>query len=124
MEGTGWLLPRAEPFQTKIKDVFGSVEEMGGTANLYSIADMSEAQEQRALSRFQQEREKEYAEILRECRKMLRRIAKERERGEFNAEEARELEHNLAKIDRWLAAAGERDFGDVPTRREVEELIW
>ncbi|HEY32922.1 MAG TPA: hypothetical protein G4O10_07435 [Dehalococcoidia bacterium] len=123
MEGAGWLIPNAEPFAMKIKDIYKSVEELEGTANLYSVSDFSEAQEQRAIQRFQHERDREYAEIIKECHKMLRHMERERQHQEFNFEEVQELEGDLEKINRWLAEARERDFWDVATREEVEELI-
>ena len=123
MEGAGWLLPKAEPIATKIEDILNSVEEMEGTANLYSVTDFSEIQEQRAIARFKQEREREYAEIIKECHKMLRHIERERQQQEFNFEEVQELEGDLGKINRWLSEAKERDFWDVTAREEVEKLI-
>jgi hypothetical protein len=123
MEGTGWLLPKAEPFETRIKDVLSSVEEMEGTANLYSVTDFGEAQEQRAINRFQQEREREYDEINKECHKMLRHIERERQQQEFNFEEVQELEGDLGKIKRWLSEAKERDFWEITAREEVDKLI-
>jgi len=123
MEGSGWLLPKTEPIATKIKDILNSVEEMGGTANLYSVTDFSEIQEQRAIARFKQEREREYAEIIKECHRMLRHIERERQRQEFTFEEIQELEGDLGKINRWISEAKERDFWDVTTREEVENLI-
>jgi vacuolar-type H+-ATPase subunit I/STV1 len=123
MEGAGWLLPKAEPIATKIKDIRNSVEEMEGTANLYSVTDFSEIQEQRAIARFKQEREREYAEIIKECHKMLRHIERERQQQEFTFEEVQELEGDLGKINRWLSEAKERDFWDVTAREEVEKLI-
>ena len=123
MEGSGWLLPKTEPIATKIKDILNSVEEMGGTANLYSVTDFSEIQEQRAIARFKQEREREYAEIIKECHRMLRHIERERQRQEFTFEEIQELEGDLGKINRWISEAKERDFWDVTAREEVENLI-
>ena len=123
MEGTGWLLPKTEPFATKIKDILNSVEEMEGTANLYSVTDFSESQEQRSIAKFKQEREREYTEIIKECHKMLRHLERERQKQEFNFEEIQELEGDLGKINRWLSEAKERDFWDIATRAEVEKLI-
>ena len=123
MEGAGWLLPKAEPFATKIKDILNSVEEMEGTANLYSVTDFSEIQEQRTIARFKQEREREYTEIIKECHKMLRHMERERRQQEFNFEEVQELEGDLGKINRWLSEAKERDFWDIAAREEVERLI-
>jgi len=123
MEGTGWLLPKAEPFEIRIKDILSSVEEMEGTANLYSVTDFSKVQEQRAINRFQQEREREYGEIIKECHKMLRHIERERQQQEFNFEEVQELEGDMGKIKRWLSEAREHDFWDIAAREEVDKLI-
>ncbi len=123
MEGAGWLLPKTEPMAIKIKDILNSVEEMGGKANLYSVTDFSEIQEQRAIARFKQEREREYAEIIKECHKMLCHIERERQQQVFNFEEVQELEGDLGKIKRWLSEAKERDFWDVAVREEAEKLI-
>ncbi|HUT67493.1 MAG TPA: Chromate resistance protein ChrB [Dehalococcoidales bacterium] len=123
VEGAGWLLPKAEPFATKIKDILNSVEEMEGTANLYIVADFSETQEQRAIARFKQKREREYAEIIKECHKMLHHIERERQQQEINFEEVQELEGDLGKINRWLSEAKERDFWDIAAREEVQKLI-
>jgi len=122
MEGAGWLIPNAEPFATRIKDILKSVEKMEGTANLYSVTDFNEVQEQRAIARFQQERDREYTEIIKECHKLLRHMERERQQQEFNFEEVQELEGDLGKIHRWLAEAKERDFWDVATREEVKKL--
>ncbi len=123
MEGAGWLLPKAEPFATKIKEILNSVEEMEGTASLYSVTDFNETQEQRAIARFKQEREREYTELIKECHKALRHIEREREQQEFNFEEVQELEGDLGKINRWLSEVKERDFWQVTAREKVEKLI-
>src|SRR3972149_3346797 len=46
-EGGGWLLPKTEPLPTAISDIIRSVEELEGTANLYTLTHFNEAQEQR-----------------------------------------------------------------------------
>jgi hypothetical protein len=123
MEGAGWLLPSAEPFSAKITDIVRTVEEMGGTSNLFKVTDFSEAQEQRTVGRFQQEREREYAELIGECHKLMRHLERERQQQEFNFEEVQELESDLGKIARWFSEAKERDAWDIAARKEVERLI-
>jgi len=123
IKGTGWLLPRAEPFETRIKDILISIEKMQGTANLHTVTDFSEAQEQRVITRFQQEREREYIEIIKECHKMLRHMEREHRQQEFNFEEVQELEGDLGKIKRWLSEARKRDFLGITAREELDKLI-
>ena len=122
-EGGGWLLPKREPLSTNIADISRSVEEMGGTTNLYTVTHISEAQEQRAIARFQQEREREYSEIITECQKALKHIERERQAHQFNIEEVEEVEGDLEKIKRWSSEAKKRDFWEVAAGNEVEKLI-
>jgi len=123
IEGGGWLLPKRKPLSTKIEDTAHTVEEMGGTTNLYIVTHFSEAQEQRALAKFQQERELEYSEIIKECQKTLRHIERECQLQQFNFEEVEELEGDLEKVKRWYSEAKKRDFWEVAARNEVEKLI-
>jgi hypothetical protein len=123
MEGAGWVLPKTEPLSAKITELMHTVEEMGGTTNLFIVNHFSEAQEKRTIARFQQEREREYAEIIKECRKALRHIEREGEQQQFNYEEVEELEGDLGKINRWFSEAKERDFWETAARKEVEKLI-
>ncbi len=123
LEGGGWLIPKKEPLSAKMTDIMHTVEEMGGTANLYIVTHFSETQEQRTTTRFQQEREREYAEIIKECHKTLRHIERERQEQQFNFEEVEELEGDLGKINRWFSEAKERDFWEFAMRKEVEKLI-
>jgi hypothetical protein len=122
-EGGGWLLPKREPLSTNITDIVRSVEEMGGTTNLYSVTHFNEVQEQRAIAKFQQEREREYSEIITECQKVLKHIKRERQVGQFNIEEVEELEGDLEKVKRWYSEALKWDFWEVVARNEVEKLI-
>jgi uncharacterized protein YdbL (DUF1318 family) len=119
----GWLLPKRKPLSTKIENIAHTVEEMGGTTNLYIVTHFGKAQEQRAIAKFQQEREREYSEIIKECQKTLRHIERERQVHQFNIEEVEELEGDLGKLKRWYSEARKRDFWEVAARNEVEKLI-
>lgn len=123
MEGAGWLVLKTEPLSAKMTDIMHTVEAMGGTTSLYIVTHFSEVQEQRTIARFQQEREREYAEIIKECHKTLSHIERERQVRQFNIEEVEELEGDLGKINRWFSEAKERDFWEVAARKEVERLI-
>lgn len=123
VEGGGWLLPKTEEVSSAFADLQRSVEEMGGTANLYVVSHFTEEQEDRALGKFRKEREQEYAGVITECQKALKHIEWESQRGEYNFEEVEELEGDLEKIRRWYNEVKKRDFGDIAMRKEVEEAI-
>ena len=122
-EGGGWIVPNTETLSAKMKDIQHTVEEMGGTANLYAVSHIDDSQEQRTRARFGQEREREYAEMAKECQKTLSHIQREEQAHQFNLEEVEELEADLGKISRWFAEARERDFWEVAAREEVQSLI-
>ena len=123
LEGGGWVLPKKDPLAAKIAELMHTVEEMGGTANLFSVTHFSDTQEKRTIARFQQEREQEYAEITQECRKTLRHIERETHEEQFNLAEVEEIEGDLDKINHWFSHVKERDFGEADARKEVEKLI-
>ena len=75
------------------------------------------------MSRFRQEREKEYSEIMAECYKAMKHIEWEHNRSEFNFEEVEELEGDVEKIKRWYGEVRKRDLWDTPAKGDVEERI-
>ena len=123
LEGGGWVLPKKEALSAKITELMHTAEEMGGTANLFTVTHFNEAQEKRIAARFQLEREQEYAELGKECHKTLRHIEREAQQKQFNLGEVEELEGDLGKINRWFSDVTERDFWDIDARKEVEKLI-
>jgi uncharacterized protein YdbL (DUF1318 family) len=123
IEGGGWLLASTDDLSSSLAELVQHVEEMGGTANLYSVAHFTDAQEQRAIERFRQEREREYSEIVMECHKALKHIEREHQKREFNFEEVEELEGDLEKIRRWHVDVSKRDHWDTAARTDVEKAM-
>jgi len=123
LEGGGWVLPKKDPLTARIAELMHTVEEMGGTANLFSVTHFSDTQEKRTIARFQQERKQDYAEIVQECRKTLRHIERETHEEQFNLGEVEEIEGDLDKINHWFSHVKERDFWEANARKEVEKLI-
>jgi hypothetical protein len=122
-DGTGWLVPKTDALSSKITDIMHTVEEMGGTTRLYIANHFSETQEQDTIAKFQQERGKEYFEIIKECHKALKHIEKEFQSCQFKFEELEELQGDLDKINRWFAEAKQRDFWGNSIQIEVQKLI-
>lgn len=118
-----WLLPKTDTSSEVVEEIVHTVEEMEGTANLYIVTHYSQEQEERAKAKFQQEREKEYSDIIAECHKALKHIEWEYERQEFNFEEVEELEGDLYKINRWFTEVTKREFWETNIKREVEKRI-
>jgi hypothetical protein len=122
-EGAGWLLPSTDPFSERFSELVQNVEKMGGTANLFLVNHFTEEQEKRTITKFQQERDKEYSELIAECHKALKHIEWEDERKEYNFEEVEELEGDVEKIKRWLIEITKRDIFQSDVRNEVEKIL-
>jgi len=118
-----WLLPKNASLEKSLQKIVHTVEEMGGTANLYLVTHFSKEQEIRAIEKFIQEREKEYSELIAECHKAKKHIEWEYERKEFNFEEVEELEGDFEKINRWFSEISKRDYWNTTVRNEVETNI-
>ncbi|UCD08003.1 MAG: hypothetical protein JSU79_06495 [Dehalococcoidales bacterium] len=118
-----WLLPKTDSLEEAVQEIVQTVEEMEGTANLYIVTHFNRDQEDRAIRKFRQEREKEYVELIAECHKAKKHIEWEYERQEFNFEEVEELEGDLEKINRWFDEISKRDYWDTELKSEVEKNI-
>ncbi len=116
-------MPKKDLLFARIAELMHTVEEMGGTANLFTVTHFSDTQENRTIARFQQEREQEYAEITKECHKTLHHIEREVQEEQFNLGEVEEIEGDLDKINHWFSHVKERDFWEADARKEVEKLI-
>lgn len=114
---------KTESLSQGLADLMRTVDEMGGTANLYIVSHFSKAQEERTVARFRQEREKEYSDIVAECQEALKHIEWESERREFNFEEVEELEGDVEKIKRWYADVKQLDFWETPAKDQVDKSI-
>lgn len=123
LEGGGWVLPKIEPLSARIAELANTVEEMEGTANLFTVTHFNDEQEKRTIAMFQQERDQEYAEIAQECRKALSHIDRETQAEQLNLAEVEELEVDLGQINHWFSHVKARDFWESGAGKEVKKLI-
>lgn len=75
------------------------------------------------IERGRKEREEEYGEIIEKCSDFLKDINHEISRKNFTYEELEENEADYSKFIRWLQEAEERDWLDLPIKREVISRI-
>jgi vacuolar-type H+-ATPase subunit I/STV1 len=107
-----WVLPNTEVLARAVRDLTIDVERQGGTAAAFVARGLNPQQEEKLLTRFNQAKEEEYAEVLRECQKLLAHIQRETAAQHYEFAEVEELEEDLEKNQRWLTQVRERDsFG-------------
>jgi DNA-binding transcriptional regulator PaaX len=104
-----------------VQAVTTRIEALQGTYNLFRIAQVEAAEEERLFAGFRQLSAKEYAEIIEECQtKFTKEIEFERFRQNFTYEEAEEIREDLEKIRRWFTRVIERDWFAAGMREQVE----
>lgn len=118
-----WLLPHTEALAQAIQGVIAEVQREGGIATVFLVRALSSEQEEELRTRFNQAREKEYAEVRRECQKLLAHIQREAEEQEYEFAEVEELEEDFEKIERWFSQVHERDIFGIEAGNTVEQQL-
>jgi len=118
------VVPRHAALRAAIVEIREKIGRLGGSSNLFEIAELAAEEEASLLDGFRDLVAKQYAEIVEECEtKFVKEIEFERFRQNFTFAEAEEIEQDLEKIRRWYAKVQERDWYDAPGRDELEAWI-
>jgi hypothetical protein len=115
-------LPAGADADRWVRETSRRIESAGGTATI-ATARLKPSDERRVVARFQQEREREYGEIVSSCEALLVHLEREREHAVFTFEEFEEFENDLEKIRRWYAMARARDRFAAPTAKRAASSI-
>lgn len=111
-----WILPRSAEHEQNLWKLVTDLEAQGGNG-LFFVAQTSDPTlEQRVISRFQAEREQEYAELEERCMAFLHEIEREALLQKFTFAELEENEDDLNKLTAWLRKISARDFFAAPRR--------
>ena len=114
------IVPAFPECEDGIRATRGRIESLGGSSNLFRVADIEPEEETRLIAGFRELSAKEYAEILEECRtKFVKEIEFERFRENYTYEEAEEIREDLEKIRRWYVRVVDRDWFSTGQRDEV-----
>jgi len=107
-----WVLPFTPAHEQLLRDELASIVRQGGTGLLFraEVADGDDAHGEDLVTRFRAERDQEYAEVCERCQALRAELVRETQAGKHTFAELEENEHDLAKLDRWLAQIQARDF--------------
>jgi hypothetical protein len=114
-----WVLPAREAHDQLLRDELAQVELHGGTGLLFHAQTLGHD----LIARFQDERDQEYAEVCERCQALRDELARESLAGKETYAELEENEQELAKLDRWLAQIGARDFFAAATATRAAQAI-
>lgn len=124
------LLPKSDDHVRRLKIIENEILEMSGEAVLLQAVALDKAQNDKVITRFQEDRDEEYREFLGRCKDFKTEIAQETASGHFTYAELEENEVDLKKLQSWLEKIHKLDFyraefGDEARNRlvECEELL-
>lgn len=75
------------------------------------------------FKKFKESREREYMEIIEECREFLEEIERNINTGNVTEEEYEELEEELEALNKWYRKVLDKDLWILPTKKEVESYL-
>lgn len=115
------------PSTTWSHNLFGTlaaeIEAVGGETILLAAQAPGEREQAKVVSRFNAERDSEYAEVLEQAEAFLEEIRRETERQNFTFAELEENEGNLERLRSWAEKVRGRDFFGAGRAGEVESAL-
>lgn len=122
-----WVLPGASEQQRFLEELLISVKRQGGSGQIFVVQTLNEAIQEDVLSRFQTDRDHEYAEFHEQCQAFLAEIEKETRLQKFSFAELEENEQSFQRLKGWIAKIQKRDFFEAEkgkTARAALESCW
>ncbi|TBW53325.1 chromate resistance protein ChrB [Marinobacter halodurans] len=113
------LLPRTDRLIRQAKLIENDIIGMQGEIVVLDSVGLDQAQEERVLARFNDERNDQYREFIGQCEAYEAEIAKEFAKNKFTYAELEEEEAELQKLQRWLDKIRALDFYTAPLAEEA-----
>jgi hypothetical protein len=117
------IAPDRPLVQTTLAILANRIREFGGEVSLLETTSPTAAWEQETITRFNQARAEEYAELVENVERFEDEIARESRKGKFTFAELEELEADWEKLRQWRARIEARDFFAAPANQEAVEAL-
>ncbi|GAB6108011.1 Chromate resistance protein ChrB [Fusibacter bizertensis] len=118
-----WLLPYNEENYLALQKISQDIESNDGESLLMKSIFFEEKHEERVISLFNNSRDEEYIELIRECEKYLKEIEKEIVIEKFTFPELEEEEVEYEKLYSWYKKIQARDLFNCSNQKEAIEII-
>jgi len=115
-----WLLPADASTREALEWMAEEIEEQGGTAYVWDMLSLSQAQDQEIIGRFRADADARYAAIVASVRTLLRRRTSGHRGPSSDPNRAR---RRLATLERALRLAQRRDHFRAPGRLAAKRAI-
>lgn len=104
------LLPKSDEHVRKLRMLDLEIAECGGEAVVLETVAIDQSQQQKLVSRFNEDRNEAYREFLEQCDVFEGEISKERAAKKFTFAELEENDENLKKLQKWIEKIRKLDF--------------
>ena len=117
------LLPKTDDHVRRLKMIENDVSKMSGKCVILETVALDRVQEDKAVSRFKEERDDQYREFLGRCADFEAEIAKEIAIKKFTYGEFEEEDTDRTKLQGWLEKIRRLDFYGAPLADEATERL-
>lgn len=117
------VYPGINNLENEIRILTKDIKESGGEALLLQVAALSSEDENYLISKFNEQRDLEYEELMDKCNDFFSEIEKETAKQNFTFAELEENDEEIDKLSRWFSKIQERDFFGSEKRQKAEEMM-
>jgi ChrB-like protein len=118
-----WAMPDRPPFTDTLQRVAAAVAQGKGEMTTLRVTGADPADTERLRVAFQAARDDEWAELARDCDKLVAEIDDEIAKGKLTLAELEEEEQSLDRLRRWSRILRSRDVFGSPRRAEAEDRL-
>ena len=104
------ILPQQDEVRTALTALAQRIRDYDGEVSLLETTSPSAEWEQAVITRFNQARDEEFAELVENVERFEDEITRERRKGKFTFAELEESEADWEKVQRWYTRIVARDF--------------
>lgn len=117
------ILPDQPELRQALTALQERIAEYEGEASLLDTSSPTAAWDQATITRFDQARAEEYAELVENVERFEDEIARESRRGKFTFAELEELESDWEKLQRWRERIRGRDFFGTAAQTNADAVL-
>lgn len=118
-----YVLPNIPRVQEAVKQLKEQIHHLGGESKIIEIASLGDEQEKEVISGFNNNREEEYAEVIKAGKELLQEIDEESKTEDFHFADLEENEKHIARVAELFENVSSRDYFGAASREKALELL-
>jgi len=117
------IYPCINNLEDEIRILAKDIKESGGEALMLQVTAPSGEDENYLITKFNEQRDLEYEELMDKCNDFFSEIDKETAKQNFTFAELEENDEEIDKLSRWFSKIKQRDFFGSEKRQKAEEMM-